>query len=202
MDQALIACHECDLLQRPPPLGADTVARCRRCLSLLYRPTDDNIDRPLAFTLSATILFVIANIFPIVGLELQGQNTTATLIGTAQALYQQQDMKLLGALVFFTTVLVPGLQLTAMSYLLISLRIGHIPRMLALALRVLQAVRPWGMVEVFILGLLISIVKLRGVATVVPGIALWTFGGLLMMIAAAIASFDARAIWSKQDLRR
>jgi paraquat-inducible protein A len=201
MHQAMIACHECDLLQRTPPLGANTVARCRRCLSLLYRPTDDNIDRPLAYTLSAAILFVIANIFPIVGLELQGQTTTATLIGTAQALYQQ-DMKLLGALVFFTTVLVPGFQLTAMSYLLISLRIGHVPRMLALALRVLQAVRPWGMVEVFILGLLISIVKLRGVATVVPGVALWTFGGLLMMIAAAIASFDARAIWSKQDLRR
>ncbi|MGZ5737272.1 MAG: paraquat-inducible protein A [Burkholderiales bacterium] len=168
---------------------------------MLYRPTDDNIDRPLAYTLSAAILFVIANIFPIVGLELQGQTTTATLIGTAQALYQQ-NMKLLGALVFFTTVLVPGLQLTAMSYLLISLRIGHVPPKLALALRVLQAVRPWGMVEVFILGLLISIVKLRGVATVVPGIALWTFGGLLMMIAAAIASFDARAIWSRQDLRR
>jgi paraquat-inducible protein A len=201
MHQALIACHECDLLQRTPPLGADTVARCRRCLSLLYRPPNDDLDRPLAYTLSAAILFIIANIFPIVGLELQGQSTAATLIGTAQALYQQ-NMQLLGALVFFTTVLVPALQLTAMSYLLISLRVGHVPRKLPLALRVLQAVRPWGMVEVFILGLLISIVKLRGVATVVPGIALWCFGGLLMMIAAAVASFDARAIWSKQDLHR
>jgi paraquat-inducible protein A len=79
------------------------------------------------------------------------------------------------------------------------LRMGHVPRRLPLALRVLQAVRPWGMVEVFILGLLVALVKLGGIATVVPGTALWAFGGLLMMIAAAIASFDARVIWAKQE---
>src|SRR5712675_1949562 len=110
MHQTLIACHECDLLQRTPPLQERTVARCRRCMSLLYRPLDEDLDRPLAYTLAATILFAIANAFPIVGLELQGQSTTATLIGTAQALYQQ-DMQLLAALVFFTTVLVPAVQL-------------------------------------------------------------------------------------------
>jgi paraquat-inducible protein A len=198
MHQAMIACPECDLLQRTPSLAAGTVARCRRCRSLLYRPADDNLDRPLSYTLAATILFIIANCFPIVGLELQGQATAATLVGTAQALYAE-NMKLLGALVFMTTVVVPALQLTAMCYLLIPLRMGHVPRKLPLALRVLQAVRPWGMMEVFILGLLVALVKLGGIATVVPGIALWSFGGLLLMIAAAVASFDARVIWARQE---
>jgi paraquat-inducible protein A len=196
--QTITACPECDLLQRLPEVKRGTLARCRRCLSVLYRPRDDNLDRPLAYTLAATILFVIANAFPIVGLELQGQSTAATLFGTAQALYEQ-NMKPLAALVFFTTILVPGVQLAAMAYLLIPLRMGHVPRRLPLALRVLQAVRPWGMVEVFILGLLVALVKLGGIATVVPGTALWAFGGLLMMIAAAIASFDARVIWAKQE---
>jgi len=201
LQAALIACPECDLLQRTTPLAGRQLARCRRCLSVLYRPYDENLDRPLAFTLAAAILFVIANTFPIAGLELQGQSTVATLFGTARSLYEQ-NMRLLAAVVFFTTIVVPGAQLSAMAYVLVPLRLGRAPRGLPAALRTLQAVRPWGMIEVFILGLLVSLVKLGAMATVVPGIALWSFGGLLMMIAAAVASFDARAMWAKQRLAR
>lgn len=199
MNSTLIACPECDLLQRTTPLAADAVARCHRCASLLYRPRDDNLDRPLAFTLAAAVLFVMANLFPIVGLELQGQSTVTTLFGMVRALYEQ-DMMLLSVLIFFTTILVPGIELTAMAYLLVPLRMGRVPARLPIALRALQAVRPWGMVEVFILGLLVSLAKLAGMATIVPGIAFWSFGGLLMMVAAAVATFDARAIWARQGL--
>jgi paraquat-inducible protein A len=201
MNTELIACPHCDLLQRSIPLEPDALARCGRCGVVLYRPYDENLDRPLAFTLAATILFVLSNAFPIVGLDLQGQHTTATLFGTARALVEQ-DMAMLGALVFVTTIVVPAVQLAAMAYVLGLLRMGHAPRFLPIALRALQAVRPWGMVEVFILGLLVSLVKLSATADVVPGTALWAFGGLLMMIAAAVASFDARAIWSRQGLAR
>jgi paraquat-inducible protein A len=199
MHQTLIACPHCDLLQRSAPLAQTCVARCSRCRAILYRAHDDDLDRPLAYTLAAAILFIVANAFPIVGLELQGQTTAATLFGMAQTLWQE-NMKPLGALVFFTTIVVPALELGAMVYLLVPLRLGRVPSRLPTALRVLQAVRPWGMTEVFILGLLVSLAKLAGMATVVPGIALWSFGGLLMMIAAAVASVDARVIWSKQGL--
>lgn len=168
---------------------------------VLDRPYDENVDRPLAFTLSAALLFILANAFPIVGLDIAGQRTTATLVGTAWALFDQ-NMKLLGGLVFVTTVLVPAVQLTAMTYVLVPLRLGRSPRYLPLALRMLQAVRPWGMVEVFLLGLLVSLVKLAGMADVVPGAGLWAFGGLLMTIAAAVATFDARAAWESGELVR
>jgi paraquat-inducible protein A len=201
MQQNLIACPDCDLLQRALPLDRPAIARCRRCFAELYRPRSENLDRTLAFTLAAVILFVLANAFPIVGLELQGRSTAATLFGMAQALWQQ-NMKPLAALVFFTTEIVPAVQLTAMAYLLVPLRVGRVPSKLPLALRALQAVRPWGMIEVFILGLLVALVKLGGIASVQPGIALWSFGGLLMMIAAAVASFDARVIWARQEIAR
>jgi paraquat-inducible protein A len=196
MQGPLIACRECDLLQRPTPLADHMVARCSRCSSVLYQPLDEDLDRPLAFSLAAAILFLIANAFPIVGLEVQGQTTTATLFGTAQSLFQQ-NMRMLAALVFFTTIFVPAVQLGAMLYLLVPLRRGRIPALLPTAVRVLQAVRPWGMTEVFILGLLVSLVKLGALARVVPGIGLWSFGALLFAIAAAVASFDARVIWAK-----
>lgn len=201
MSAALIACPECDLLQWMTPVEGNALARCGRCAMVLDRPHGDNLDKPLAFTLAASVLFVLANVFPMVGLELQGQSTTATLFGTAQALYFQ-NMAFLGALVFFTTIVVPAVQLTGMTYLLLSLRFGTVPRQLPLALRILQAVRPWGMIEVFILGLLVSLVKLGGMASVQPGIALWSFGGLLVMIAAAIATFDPRVFWARQELAR
>ena len=199
MQAALMACPECDLLQRSTPLKPDASAHCPRCRTELYRPTDDNLDRPLAYTLSAGVLFIIANMYPIVGLELQGQSSSATLWGTVLALHDQH-MTMLAVLVGFTTIFVPGLQLAAMSYVLVLLHLGQMPAHLPLALRTLQALRPWGMVEVFILGLLVSLVKLAGTADVVPGIALWSFGGLLLMIAAAVASFDARAIWARQAI--
>ena len=195
----LIACPHCDLLQRAIPLPVGSTASCRRCSGVLYRGHSDNLDRPLGFTLAAAILFVIANAFPIVGLEVWGQGTAATLFGTARALYEQ-DMRPLAALVFVTTIVVPAVQLTAMAYLLVPLRFGSVPRHVPAALRLLQAVRPWGMVEVFLLGLLVSLVKLGGVANVVPGVALWSFGALLVMIAAAVASFDARSIWARQPV--
>ena len=92
MSDTLIACPECDLLQKSTPLSKGAVARCPRCRMVLYRLADDNLDRPLAYTLAATVLFVVANMFPIVGLELQGQSSAATLFGTAQALYEQLSL--------------------------------------------------------------------------------------------------------------
>ncbi|HEX2827601.1 MAG TPA: paraquat-inducible protein A [Burkholderiales bacterium] len=192
----LIACRECDLLQRPTALAGHMVARCSRCSGVLYQPLDDDLDRPLAYTLAATILFVLANAFPIVGLEVQGQTTVATLFGTARTLYDE-NMRALGVLVFFTTIVVPALQLGAMLYLLVPLHAGRVPTLLPGAVRMLQAIRPWGMTEVFILGLLVSLVKLGAMARVQPGVGLWSFGALLFAIAAAVASFDARVIWAK-----
>ncbi|HYC48016.1 MAG TPA: paraquat-inducible protein A [Burkholderiales bacterium] len=198
---SLLACPHCDLLQRNLEIARDAIARCARCDAALYRPYDENLDRPLAFTLAAAILFAVANAFPIVGLELRGVETSATLVGTARALFDE-NMALLASVVFFTTVIVPAVQLTAMLYVLLPLRLGYAPRYMPLALRALQAVRPWGMVEVFLLGLLVSLAKLAGMATVVPGTGLWAFGLLLLAIAAAVASFDARAAWSRLRLAR
>lgn len=198
-DEALLACPECDLLQRTPADAQRHIAKCARCHRVLYRPAGENLDRPLAFVLAAAVLFVIANAFPIVGLELQGQASAATLVGTAAALYGE-NMRLLAGLVFFTTTIVPAVQLSAMAYLLLPLRMGRVPARLPLALRALQALRPWGMIEVFILGLLVSLVKLAGMASVAPGPGLWAFGALLVLVSAALATFDARVVWSRQAL--
>ena len=197
----LIACHECDLLQREVPLPRGGVARCVRCGAELYRSHPDSLERSLALTAGAIVLFAIANSFPIVGLKLQGELIQTTLFHTVTRLYDE-DMKSVAALVFATTMLMPALELLAMTWLLLPLRLGRVPPGFAPVFRMLQAVRPWGMVEVFMLGVLVSLVKLAHLAGVVPGLALWSFGALMLLMAAIAAVFDPRELWARADLAR
>lgn len=195
---ALIACRECDLVQRAPQPRVGSAVCCRRCAARLYRVTRNGLDRCLAMTLAAGVLFLVANAFPIVALELQGRRTAATLFGAVHALYAQ-DMELVAALVFFTTILVPALELLAMTWTLAPLRFGRVAPGLSIAYRWIRTARPWGMIEVFMLGVLVSLAKLAHVATVEPGVALWAFGALVFLLAAAASTFDPRELWTRVD---
>jgi paraquat-inducible protein A len=197
----LIACHECDLLQREAPLPHGGIACCRRCGAVLYRSARDSLDRTLACALGASILFVLTNGFPIVALEVQGNRNAATLFDAVRRLYDQ-DMPIIAALVLLTTMILPALELAATLYMLLPLRLGRVPAGLGPLFRVVQSVRPWSMVEVFMLGVLVSLVKLRHLATVVPGIALWSFAGLMLLMAATAASFKPRDLWAHVELAR
>jgi paraquat-inducible protein A len=192
----LIACHECDLLQREIPLSPGEVVRCCRCGAELYRSAHKSLDKPLAFLLTATVALIIANAYPIVGLEIQGSSNETTLFGASHALWAQ-GMEAIGVLVFLTTFLVPAVELTIMGYLLLSLQSGRKPAGLTFMMRVLQYVNPWGMVEVFILGLIVALVKLTHYGNLIPEIALWAFGALTLLLAATASSFDVRDVWDR-----
>ena len=198
---ALLACHECDLLNRETPIPYGAKACCRRCGAVLYRRIPDSLDRTLAYTLGAAILMVVANLFQIVELDAQGHHTSTTLFGSVRTLYNDK-MGSVAALVFATTILLPALDLGAMLYMLLPLKLGWVPRRLPMMFRVVQAVRPWGMVEVFMLGTLVSLAKLGHLAHVLPGIALWSFAALMFLVAAAAASFDPHELWARVDAIR
>ncbi len=192
----LLACHECDLLQRELPLPPAGVLRCRRCDAELSRSRPDSVDRALALTLSAMVLFAVGNTFPMVGLDVNGDLVQTTLLGAARVLYED-GMWPIAALVLTTTFVMPLLQMATMLYLLVPLRLGRIPFRFDVVFRLLKLVRPWGMTEVLILGMLVALVKLAHIASVVPGTALWTFGALMVMLAAASGAFDPRDFWSR-----
>lgn len=194
----LLACHECDLLQRAVALPPDGVARCARCRGVLYRSKPGGLDRTLAYSLGAAVLFIIANAFPIVGMEAAGFHSSTTLFGTVRTL-RDGDMTSVAALIFVTTILMPAVAISAFLYLLLPLKLGRVPRGLPAVFRILHAVRPWGMVEVFLLGTLVALTKLAHLAHVVPGVALWSFGALMFLTAAAAASFDTHEFWDRVE---
>ncbi|MDN5942449.1 MAG: paraquat-inducible protein A [Nitrospira sp.] len=193
--RTLTACHECDLLQQEPDLPPGGVACCRRCGMVLFRHVPDSVDRALAFTLGAAFLFIIANLFPIVGLEAAGIKNATSLYGAVETVWKN-DMQGVAALVFITTILIPALELSLMLYVLLPLKLGQAPQGLAPILRILQSVRPWSMTQVFMLGVLVALVKLVHLAHVVPGVALWSFGGLILLLTGAMASFNTHELWN------
>jgi len=192
----VIACHECDLLQRAIAVPPGGVAHCRRCGGELYRAAHRRLDPTLALVLAAAVLFAVANAFPIVGLEIQGISNVTNLFGAVQALWNQ-EMRPIAVLVFLTTILMPAVNLAVMIYLLLSLKLGRRPAGLTVIMRILQSVKPWGMLEVFMLGIIVALVKLTHFASVVPGLALWSFGVLTLLLAAAAASFNVRDVWDR-----
>lgn len=195
-DTALIACHDCDLLLREKPLPPGSTARCSRCGAELYRNRTDSLNRTLAYTLGALMLFGITNAFPIVGLQVGGEVVQTTLFGAVRSLYEQ-DMRLVAAVVFVTTLATPAIELGALVYLLLPLKFNHVPDDAARVFRALHRAIEWSMVEVFMLGVLVALVKLAHIAAVVPGIALWSFAALMLLLAAALSTFDPRAMWAR-----
>ena len=197
----LIACHECDLLQRNVAVAPGAAVRCARCGALLQRHPRHGIDRSLPLFVAAAILLVLANAFPIVTLQLQGDETDATLLRAARVMFDEErpDVALL---VLVTGVLAPALQIGAALYLLLALRMRRVPRGFAGAFRLFRQAAPWAMVEVFALGVLVSMVKLAHVATIQPGIALWSFGVLMVVLAAAVNSIDPRDVWVRAEALR
>ena len=198
MTPTLIACHECDLLHRVLRLPEKKQARCRRCGSLLYVNDPETIDRTLACAITGLVLLFIANIYPFLSLESQGTILETTLI-TGTIILSQQSMTGVAVLVLLTSLLIPCALLGALVYVLGPIKHGHRLPATRRVFRLALSLRPWSMTEVFLLGILVSVVKLAKMATIIPGTALFSFLALVFVLAAVNASLDPHAIWEKID---
>ena len=196
MTKSLIACHECDLLHQVQPLPDGGAARCVRCDALLYYQKKDSLDRTLALTIAGLVLLIVANIFPFLAMKSKGLVRETTLITGIKGLYLQ-GMEALALLVFLTIILVPLVNIAGMLYVLVPLKRNRVPRNLALVFRFIRSLQPWAMMEVFMLGILVAYVKLGKMATIVPGLAVYSFVVLIFVLAGAAASLDPRIVWDR-----
>lgn len=193
--ESLTACRECDLLVSEATVTADAhVVLCPRCGAHLYRRNRNSLEHTLALACAALVLLAIASVFPVVGLNLQGQRIDTTVIGAVTQLWQA-DMPVVSLLVLATTTVTPLLEMAGLIWLVMPLRFGRRPPAFAQVLRTLQAVHPWAMVEVFILGVLVALVKLAHLAEVLPGSAMLCFGMLTLLLTTLSAIIEPRDLW-------
>jgi paraquat-inducible protein A len=158
------------------------------------------LNRTLALTIAGLTLFVIANSFPFLSFSMQGQVTQTTLFTGIQTLYDQGKWQI-AAVVAFTSVLAPGLQLSLLLIVLIPLAGRRMPRRLPTLFRHVRSLAPWGMMDVFMLGILVAVVKLSDMAGIVPGVSLFAFAALILVLAAAQAALDPDLVWSRVPVR-
>jgi paraquat-inducible protein A len=197
-DASLVACPDCDLLQRLPDLEPGGSARCPRCDVEVWRRRDESRHRTLPLTLAAAVLYGIANAFPILSLSAVGRQASTTVFGGAAQLWGD-GREIVAGLVLLTAVIAPALQIGFMLAILLGGRRDPAPSWVGKLLRHQPATRIWSMVEVMMLGVLVALIKIAELATVIPGIALFALGALVFLLAAIQASFDPREVWERVE---
>lgn len=199
MDQkTVIACPDCDLLQTMPADFSSGTARCARCDAKLFSRKKNSIDRTLALAVTGLILFVLANSFPFLIFDLEGNVRETILISGIWELFRQGNVEL-ASLVFVTTFIAPLMQLMCLVFVLTPLKLGLAPRLLPGVFRLALRLQPWSMLDVFMLGILVSMVKLAKLADIGPGIASYSFLAFVFAHAAMLASIDSYRIWERWD---
>ena len=191
-----VACPDCDLLQRLPELPPGGKARCPRCGHTLATQPPDALDRTLALTLTAAIVFIVANTSPLMGLSAVGRQASTTIIGGAYEMWLQgQDVTAM--IVAFCAVIAPASYILFMLTVLIAVRRPPAPHWVGEMLRWADSMQPWSMSEVMMLGILVALIKIAELATVEPGIGMYGVGGLIVLFAAIMVTFHPREVWKR-----
>lgn len=198
-DARYLLCEECDAVYRARPLGADALLRCRRCGATLARGHTLSLDGQLALTLGALVVFVIGSLSPIVTLELRGVRSVASLLEATQLTWAAGE-QLIALLSAATAFVFPLLVIVLRLWVLVPmLRARPVPA-LAPAMRLLRWVLRWSMVEVFMLGVLIAVVRSAGVTNVVLGAGLFAYATLTVLLT-AIHATGLHDLWAQAARR-
>jgi paraquat-inducible protein A len=195
-DLALVACLDCDLLQRIPEVTEGASVRCQRCGQELWRHRVDAFNRTLALTLGALGCYLIANTLPMLGLTVVGRQAFTTVLGGTQQLWLS-DQRLVAGLVLLVVVISPGLQIGFMLLILLGCRHARPPVWVGKLLRQLPLIRAWSMIEVMLLGVLVAVTKIAEYASVVFSGGLFALFALVILLAAMESCFDPREIWNR-----
>jgi paraquat-inducible protein A len=190
----LMACPECDVLIRKADPMPGAKALCPRCGCMLYREKKDPIERTLILSLTGLILFIPAMVLPVMTLDTLGLEQHTTIVQGSLALFRS-GFYMVGGIVLLTAVMIPLLKLLLLFYVSFAIRIRAHWNNLAPAFRFYQRMDEWGMLEICMLAILISIIKLKDLAEISYGPGLFCFAALLIMTLMSSVCMDNDTYW-------
>lgn len=203
--EQLVACPECDLLMLKPTLNLGEVAECPRCGCELFRLRHHIVGPGLALVIAALLLYFPANFLPIMRLNLLGRVTDDTVWSGVLSLYGS-GMQGIAVVVFLCSMAVPLLKLLCQLAVLLCIAADRAKPLGVLLYRTYHHLREWGMLEVYLLGILVSIIKLRDMAELSLGIGLACFAGLLVVQVWLELVMSPHQVWEalseRNDARR
>jgi paraquat-inducible protein A len=195
----VLACEGCGLTQRIDELAPGMSAECIRCGSTIATQSVGGADATLALTLAALVLYIPANIYPILTMNLYGNFSENTIWDGVVSLIDHNEY-FVAAIVFLASIVIPLMKLLGLSFLVWSVKWGE-GRRLRGRTRIYQfidAIGPWAMLDVFLLAILVALVKLGDLARVIPGPGLVAFTCVVVCTILASQSFDSKMIWNRQ----
>lgn len=197
-DGELLACHDCDALFRAPHTEPGDRVTCPQCAATLYQNRPNAVHRAAAFAISAASLFVVANAFPFIELRAGGQVSRIVLAQSVSALQAHGSPELAVAVAIFILA-APCFIICGMLYLLIPLLTGRRLPGAMIVCRWVFGSHAWNMIEVFLLGVLVSLLKLGDIATVRLGISFWAFSALILCVVASLWAINRHQLWNQLE---
>jgi len=196
MSSKLFCCPECDeLCKIPTPLRVGRY-KCPECGHTLFRYCPNMIEKLYALYITALILFIITNLFPFLTFEVLGNKAQANF--TTSIIYLYRDGNYLMAIsILMTIFIIPLGRILLFLYLLAPMYHNRVPLFAPQALKIIEYIAPWGMLDVFLVGVLVSIVKLIKMGTIIIGTSLWALSALIVVLAYSASIFDAHPLWEK-----
>ncbi len=194
LSRNLAACHLCCKLA-----PADQ-HHCPRCGSAMHLRITDNLQRTVALLITASLLYIPANLYPIMYTDSLGKTEASTILGGVVLLIKLGSVPI-AAVIFIASVMVPVGKLIAMFYLVWTVenhsRLG--PRERTVMYQVTEFIGKWSMVDVFVVAILVALVHLGGLLVIRPGIAALSFAGVVIVTMIAAEGFDSRLIWDEME---
>lgn len=197
LDAGILVCHECQQLNRPP---AGQPPRCRRCGARLHGRRPNSIARTWALLLSAALLYIPANLLPIMSVHMLGRGSPATIMGGVIELIQA-GMLPIALVVFVASILVPSFKLLGIALLLYSVQRHQVmsPRQRILMYRFIEWIGRWSMLDIFVIAILVALVSFGNLASIEAGAGALAFAVVVILTMLAAITFDPRLIWDNTD---
>jgi paraquat-inducible protein A len=195
-----IACKVCGLVHAAEIVPPGMVAICTRCGSAIERRSFQSLHRTAAFSLAALILYWPANTFPILHMDIYGATTDNTVWQGCQRLYEDGDL-VIAVIVFLASILIPLLKLAGLFSLVLTARLRWtgLRWMRTRLFQFIETIGRWAMLDVFVLAVLVSIVKLHQLGTIIAGPGAIAFAGVVVLTLLASESFDPELIWENEE---
>lgn len=189
----LACCHVCY------KLSPESLHKCPRCHSALHLRTPDSLQRTIALLITASVLYIPANVLPIMVTDQLGSTIESTILGGVVLLIDMGSYPV-AAVIFVASVIVPIGKLIIMSWLCWSVHRRHLKsrRERTVLYRVTEFIGRWSMVDVFVVTILVALIHLGGLLQITPGAASIAFGGVVIVTMLAAESFDSRLIWDAE----
>jgi paraquat-inducible protein A len=195
----LIGCPDCDLLVKKSQPKKGYNLACPRCGSLLFKSRLDSIDRTLALSLSGLLLFFPACFLPLLNFKVLGYSGKCTMVKAAVQMFSSGYLWM-GFLVLFCSILVPFIVLSILFFISFSIKTEKFPAIIGKTLKAYHHLSEWTMLDVYMIGILISLIKMKDYGEIYSGPVLYSFIGLLAMVILTMLSFDSHHAWDQLEV--